>query len=345
MDQPERPVLGRRSLLGVGAGVGIAAAGALVVRNQLRHPHRDKTSHPDGRYRRLVLSCPHPEHDPVLMVAVHQGMFARYNLDVTIQGGFGSGQEAVAQLRPGGADVAVAPALSWLPRLLGGLDARLICGLQSGSSRLLVDRRSPVKRIEDLHRKAIGVADSGADRLFFSVVMRRKGMDPNHDVSWVQLPPDQFGAALADHRVQAVAGHDPVIWRLREQLHLVQLASSMTGSYGNRVSRVLGIRGDLLRADPAAAVSLVLAVQEAAEAVEHHLGETASILADQLPDMDQPELERMLRAEGHAVHPIGRALREQVAQYLDEMKLIGLAPDDTDSGVLAKRFCALVIHD
>ncbi len=344
MEQSGRPGLGRRPLLAAGAGLGLAAAGTLVVRNQIRHPYRDKASRPDGRYRRLVLSCPHPEHDPVLMVAVHQGMFARYNLDVTIEGGFASGQEAVAQLHPGSADVAVAPALSWLPRLLGGLDARLICGLQSGSARLLVDRKSPVRRIEDLHRHAIGIADNGADRLFFSIMMRRKGMDPNHDVSWVQLPPDRFGQALAERRVQAVAGHDPVIWQLREQLHLVELASSMTGSYGTRVSRVLGIGGGLLRSDPAAAVSLVLAVQEAAEVVQRHLGETASILADQLPDMDQPTLERMLRAEGHAVHPIGRELREQVAQYIDEMKLIGLAPDEADSGALARHFCPTVLH-
>ena len=344
MDQMQPPRLGRRSLLGTGAGLGLAAAGALVVRNQLRHPHRDKASRPDGRYRRLVLSCPHPEHDPVLMVAVHQGLFARYNLDVTVAGGFASGQEAVAQLQPGRADVAVAPALSWLPRLLRGLDARLVCGLQSGSARLLVDRKSPVRRIEDLHRHAIGIADSGADRLFFSIMMRRKGMDPNHDVSWMQLPPYRFGQALAERRVQAVAGHDPVIWQLRERLRLHELASSMTGSYGNRVSRVLGMSGALMRTDPAAAIPLVLAVQEAAEAVEHHLGETASILADQLPDMDQPTLERMLRAEGHAVHPIGRELREQVAQYIDEMKLIGLVPDEADSGALARRFCATVIH-
>jgi NitT/TauT family transport system substrate-binding protein len=344
MEQPERPIVGRRALLGGGAVLALAVGGGLVVRNQIRHPHRDKTSRPDGRYRRLTLASPHPEHDPVLMVALHGGTFARYNLDVTIQSGFASGQEAVAQLHPGGADVAVAPALSWLPRLLTGLDARLVCGLQSGSSRLLVDHKSPIKRIEDLHRKTIGVAEFGADRLFFSVMMRRKGMDPNHDVFWVQLPPDQFAAALADRRVQAVAGHDPVIWQIRERLHLVELASSMTGSYGTRVSRVLGLRGDVLRADPAAAVALVLAMQEAADIVEHHLGETASILADQLPDMEQPEIERMLRAEGHAVHPVGRELREQVAQYIDELKLIGLAQDEDDSGALARRFCDTVIH-
>ena len=53
----------------------------------------------------------------------------------------------------------------------------------------------------------------------------------------------------------------------------------------------------------------------------------------------------MLQAEGHAVHPIGRELRDQVAQYLDELKLIGLAPDDTDSSALARRYCPMVIHD
>ena len=344
MEQPERPVVGRRLLMGGGAAAGLAVAAGLVVRNQIRHPHRDKTSHPDGVFRRLTLASPHPEHDPVLMVAVHGGMFARYNIDVTVPTGFASGQEALAHLHSGGAEAALAPALSWLPLLLNGLDARVVFGLQSGSARLLVDRKSPIKRIEDLRHKAIGVANFGADRLFFSVMMRRKGMDPNHDVNWIELPPDQFGAALADRRIQAVVGNDPVIWQVREQLHLVELTSSMTGSYGNRVSRLLGVRADVLRRDPAAAVSLVLAMSDAAKLVQHHLGETASILADQLPDMEQPAIERMLTAEGHAIHPYGSELRDQVAQYIDELKLIGLAPDEDDSGALAQRYYAAVIH-
>lgn len=350
METPTPFRISRRVLLGSGAGAGLLLAGGLVARNQIRHPHRDKTSHPDGRYRRLTLACPHPAHDPVLIVAQRQGVFARYNLDVTVRGNLASGQQALDQLHPDGVQAVVAPALSWLPRLMAGLDARLVGGLQSGSARLLVDRRSPIKRIEDLHRRAIGIADTppgpypGADRLFFSIMMRRKGMDPNHDVSWVQLAPDQFRTALAENRVQAVVGHDPVIWQLREALHLTELASSMTGSYGTRVSRVLGLRGDVLQADPAAAVALVLAFREAAETVARHPDAAASVLADQLPDMDQASLERMLHAEGHAVHPTGTELREQIAQYIDELKLIGLASDDLDSAALAQRFCANVVH-
>ncbi len=351
-DAPE-PALGRRTLLGAGAGLGIglAATAALVVRNQIRHPHRDKATRPDGRYRRVTIATPHPAHDPVLIVAQRLGVFARYNLDVTVPAGAASGQEALDQLHPGGAEAAVAPALSWLPRLMGGLDAQLAAGLQSGSARLLVDRHLPIKRIEDLNRTSIGIADArmgtfaSADRLFFSIMMRRKGMNPDRDVTWVQMPPADMAAALASHRVQAVVGHDPVIWQLLESAHLAQVASSMTGSYGVRVSRVLGIRGDVLRADPALAVQLVLAFEDAATTVAHHLDEAASVLADELPDMDLPSIERMLHSEGHAVHPIGTALREQMAQYIDELKLIGLAGDDLDSTRLAHRYCPLLIHE
>ena len=350
--EPEPPVLGRRVLLGAGGalGLGLTVTGALVTRNLIRHPHRDKATRPDGRFRRVTIASPHPAHDPVLIVAQRLGVFARYNLDVTVPAGAASGQEALDQLHAGGAEAAVAPALSWLPRLMGGLDAQLIAGLQSGSARLLVDRRSPIKRIEDLNRKSIGIADArvgtfaSADRLFFSIVMRRKGMNPNHDVTWVQMAPADMQAALAERRVQAVVGHDPVIWQLLERARLSEVASSMTGSYGARVSRVLGIRGDVLRTDPGLGVQLVLAFEDAAATVAAHLDEAASVMADDLPDMDLRSVERMLRSEGHSVHPIGIALREQMAQYIDELTLIGLASDTLDSAKLARRYCPVLVH-
>ncbi|MCQ8278872.1 ABC transporter substrate-binding protein [Acetobacteraceae bacterium KSS8] len=341
---------GRRAVLGGLAGIGVLAGGGILLRDRFDQAEKEQHAQPDGVFRKLKLACPHPSHDPVLAMALRDGFLDRYNLDITVLDGADTGRQALDQLRTGAADVAIAPALSWLPQLLGGLEAKLICGLQSGSSRLLVDRRSRFKRIEDLYRHAIalpdaaGGPDAGADRLFFSIVMRRKGMNPNKDVTWISVAPERFGEVLASGQVQAVGGHDPVIWEAQQSLHLAELASSMTGSYSARVVRVLGARDDLLARDPRAAVSLVLAFQEAARVVASHLAETASVMADQIPDMPQDSILKMLQAEKHDVHPVGQELREQIAQYVDELKLIGLVDENQDSGSISKRFCATILR-
>ncbi|WP_428375431.1 ABC transporter substrate-binding protein [Lichenicoccus sp.] len=336
--------LERRRLMLAAGGAGLAVGAALVVRNQIRHPYKNKHVTPDGRPRRLTLAATGPRHDPVLLAARDQGLFARYRLDIAYPEPVLSGRDALDQVQSGQADAAVASALSWLPRLQAGLAARLVCGLQAGSSRLLVARRSPFRRIEDLHRHVIGIGNlDSPDRLFFSIMMRRKGMDPNHDVEWRQLPPEGLGLALSEGQVQAVAGHDPAIWLLRDGLHFDELASSMSGSYSVRVSRVLGLRNTLLHDDPVAAVALTLAMQDAARWVAMHPQETATLLAAESRSLTVEQCARMLKSEGRSVHPVGKDLRDQVAQYMDELKLIGLTPETLDSAAFAKSVTANVL--
>jgi NitT/TauT family transport system substrate-binding protein len=346
MNNPGDDQLGRRRLIGAGiaGGVALGVAGSLVVRNQIRHPHKNKRAAPDGKPRQLVLAAPNPMRDPVLLAAHDQGVFTRYSLDIQFAPRIATAQSALDQVESGRADGAVVPALSWLPRLQAGLQARLVCGLQAGSSRLLIARRSPLHRIEDLHRRAIGIANpDGPDRLFFSIMMRRKGMNPNLDVEWRSIPAEALGLALTEGHIQAIAGHDPVIWQLRESLHFGELASSMSGSYGARVSRVLGLRNRLLDEDPKAAVAITLAMQEAAAWAAGHPQEVSVLLAAQDPDLTVEQVGRMLKSEGNAVHPTGQNLRNQIAQYVDEMKLIGLTPEDIDSATFAKHVTADVL--
>ena len=353
--------LGRRRMIGTGlaGGLGLAVVGGLVVRNQVRHPYKHKRSVSDGKPRQLVLAVPNPHRDPVLLAAADQGIFERYQLGIELSPAIESGRDALDRVQAGHADGAVAAALSWLPRLQAAsgpqaeaaatttgakLDARLVCGMQAGSARLLIARRSPLHRIEDLHRHVIGIVDTDSpDRLFFSIMMRRKGMDPNRDVEWRAMPAEAFGVALAAGQVQAVVGHDPMIWQLREALHLPELASSMSGSYGARVSRVLGLRNQLMHDDPEAAVAVALAFQEAAAWVAGHPDQVSVLLAAQNPDLTAAQAGRMLRAEGHNVHPTGVNLRNQIAQYIDELKLLGLTPEAVDSAQLAKSFTANVL--
>ena len=359
----------RRRLIGTGlaGGLGLAVAGGLVVRNQIRHPHKNKRASADGRSRRLLLAVPSPLRDPVLLAAADQGIFERYQLRIEFAHAVDTGRDALDRVQAGQADGAVAAALSWLPRLRAGesqagelqagsdpqpgagqpgagLDARLVCGMQAGSARLLLARRSPVHRIEDLHRRTIGIASlDSPDRLFFSIMMRRKGMDPNRDVAWRAIPAEALAVALVEGQVQAVVGHDPAIWQLREAQHLPELASSMSGSYGARVSRVLGLRNQLLHDDPEAAVAVALAIQEAAAWVEKHPEQVSVLLAAQNPELTVEQAARMLKAEGHNVHPTGTNLRNQIAQYVDELKLLGLTPETVDSTAFAKRVTANVL--
>lgn len=340
--------LARRRMIGTGlaSGLGVAVVGGLVVRNQIRRPHRRKRAASDGKSRRLVLAVPNPHRDPVLLAAADQGIFERYQLRIAFSDPVDSGREALDRVQAGQADGAVAAALSWLPRLQAepGLDARLVCGMQAGSARLLIARRSPVHRIEDLHRRTIGIANMDSpDRLFFSIMMRRKGMDPNRDVAWRVIPAAALGLALAGGQVQAIVGHDPAIWQLRESLHLTELASSMSGSYSARVSRVLGLSNQLLHDDPEAAVAVALAIQEAAIWADKHPDQVSVLLAAQDPDLTVEQASRMLRAEGHDVHPTGVNLRNQIAQYIDELKLLGLTPEAVDSTALAKRITVNVL--
>ena len=346
--------LARRRLIGTGlaGGFGLAVTGGLVVRNQIRHPHKNKRASADGKSRRLVLAVPGSLRDPVLLAAADQGIFERYQLAIEFSPAVASGRDALDRVQAGHADGAVAAALSWLPRMQAGadpqpgagLDARLVCGMQAGSARLLLARRSPVHRIEDLHRRTIGIASlDSPDRLFFSIMMRRKGMDPNRDVTWRAVPVEALALALAEGQVQAVVGHDPAIWQLREAQHLPELASSMSGSYGARVSRVLGLRNQLLHDDPEAAVAVALAIQEAAAWAEKHPEQVSVLLAAQDPDLTVEQAARMLKAEGHNVHPTGVNLRNQIAQYVDELKLLGITPETVDSTTFAKRVTANVL--
>ena len=343
-EQRPRSRLERRRLIRLGAPLlGLVVAGELVARETGRPRAKPERLAERTAMQALTLAAAAPRDDPALLAAHAQDIFARHHLDVGMAAGVSSARAAIEAVRSGRADGAFAPVLSWLPALQDGLDARLVCGLRAGNSRLLIRRHAPMHRIEDLYRHAIGIAEADPDdpdRLFFSIMMRRKGMHPDRDVTWRVFPEAALGAALAQGHVQAIIGHDPVIWRIRESLGFDELASSQTGSYAIRVGRVLGVRGAMLRDSPRAVLALSQAMQEAVVWAARHQPEISRLLAAQDNGLTQPEVTRLLHAEGGPVHPVGHNLRIQIAQYVDELKLLGLTPESSVSSVLAKRFTA-----
>lgn len=361
VERPHRPGrlgagrhgLGRRELVaaaGAGVvGVGAVVAGGLVLRHARHSPAVAGRTPLEGTFRRLVLSW--PATNPMLFAVARANFFASYHLDVSLAGGVPNGRAAIAALAAGRAVGAVSPILTWLDVYQqgglqggqhGGVPAHLVAGLQSGTFRLLVRRKVKITRLDNVAGLRIAVTDPDmADRLFFSVMMRRKGIDPDRAVQWLTLPPEQVEAAARAGEIDAVAAHDPLAWRL---LHAAdspffELANSVNGNYGARANLALSLSDTFLQADPAAAAALVMALRAASDWIRDHPAQAASLMAGQGDGTGQADILAMLRHERLGVSPVGADLRVQVAQYVDEMKLLGRVPDTVGSAAYARRVC------
>lgn len=297
----------------------------------------------------MTLSWPFAPASILYNVALRQDFFLQYHLGVQLRPGVLSGRDAIADLQAGRSMAAVAPVLSWLQACQGSPDlpARLVMGLQAGTFRLLVRKRLRIAKIEDLAGRRIAVLNADmADRLFFSVILRRKGLNPDTAPNWVILPPDQIDDAVMAGAVDAVALHDPLAWQLmgNPALELVELVNSINGLYARRTNLALGISTDVLEHTPAAAVALVLALYNAARWLPTHMAEAAALLDGRIADMGQDAILQMMRHEALGISPVGNDLKIQIARYVDELKLLGQFPDSLDSASYARHMSADILH-
>lgn len=346
-DAPRRSIgkLGRRALL-ISAGAGLATAGVVatgIVLDAIPDHDTDADATLSNGPPKLVRLSTGTHAPPLAALAVGQmnGIFTAYNLLIQLESHDRS-DDAFADLAAGRLDAVISPAVRWLPALQGGLGASLVCGLHAGGTRLLVPRRSPIHRIEDVDGKRVAVArrDSSVVQML-AVMMRRKGMNPLQQIRWVETDPAHFVDALNAGEVDAIAGVDPLLWQLQHDLHLNQILSSDSGSFRQRVSSILGVSQAMLGARLDVVTALVHAIQDAAGWTARHPKEAGAMLAPQMGGMPADQVSAMLAAEGQDIHPIGAPLREQVAQYADDLKLLGVFADTLNSA----RFARMAVRD
>ncbi|GAN68236.1 ABC transporter substrate-binding protein [Acetobacter orleanensis] len=318
---------------------GLAVAGAVSAFEHHAHTHRPRKQ-PDGQYRKLRLIWANAETAPVLAVAYQKDFFTRYSLDVDTIPSPQNGNEALDALAAGKGEYAVAPALTWLPRLYGGLPASLVLGIQPGAFRLLVRRDANITRLDQLVGRRVAVPDkNAADKFFFAIMMRRKGINAMDGITWTDMPADNVVDAARARTIDALVAHDPLAWQLLNSHAdlFSELVGSTTGHYADRTSLVLGAAHTALDADPDAATALTLALRDAAKWANQHRDEAATLVADDTSEVSADTMRAMLRHQP-AINPVtGHLLRDQIAQYCDELQLIGLLPDTEAASTIAKR--------
>ena len=97
--------------------------------------------------------------------------------------------------------------------------------------------------------------------------------------------------------------------------------------------------------EPAAATALVLALRDAALWVNTRRDDAAALIADNAADLPVASARSMLRNEPTIRPLLGHGLREQIAQYCDELQLVGMLADGEDSAALARHYTLNVLHE
>ncbi|GBQ23270.1 putative nitrate transport protein NrtA [Gluconacetobacter sacchari DSM 12717] len=319
----------RRALLGATlAGAASLALAPAALADDAAHCHAAGTAAVPpvpGPARKLTIAWnQNSTCTAAIPVAKEKGFFARYDLDVDYVNFAGATDQLLEALATGKADGAPGMALRWLKPLQQGFDVKLVAGLHAGCMHLLAPRGGPTT-LDALHGKTIGVTDiGGPDKNFFSIRLKEAGIDPESDMQWRQYPADLLPLALQRGEVQAISGSDPVSYLHKRQFDLVEIDSNMNGSWAQTACCVIGLRGSLIRNEPAVAAAVTRAILDAGAWVACNPDEAGRIFKPFAARASAEDIAAMLRLQGHHHQVLGPPLHDEVVRYADALKQIGV---------------------
>lgn len=276
-----------------------------------------------------------------VVIAHGQGFFKKHNLDVELVN-FGNSTEVLLEaIATGKADAGVGMALRWLKALEQGFDVKLTAGTHGGCLRLLSAVNGNVHKLEDLKGKTIGVTDMASpDRNFFSILLKKHGIDPVRDVEWRLYPADLLGTALERGEVQAVSGSDPFMYRLIKTGKAQELSTNLVEEYANLSCCVVGVTGKLVREEKRVAAALTQAILEAHDYSVKNPQAVAKGFQAYALNTSVEEVEAILHDHTHGHHAVGALLTKEIITYVTDLQTVEVIRPSTHAGEFAKEITA-----
>jgi NitT/TauT family transport system substrate-binding protein len=279
-------------------------------------------------------------------VARRSGILARHGLEVELVNFGGSTEALLEAIATRKADAGVGMALRWLKPLEMGFDVKITGGTHGGCLRLAGPASAGLTAdIASIRGKTIAVSDmAGADKNFFSMLLKRRGIDPDRDVTWRVFPPHVFSLALERGEAHAFAAGDPIAWTLIRDKKLVEVATNLTGEWAQRACCILGVSGALVKNEPQVAAALTRSLIEAQHVAAADPGLAADAFMDYAPGrVNRDDLVEMLRSHTHGHSPAGADIRREIELYAEELKSVGVMRANTDPKRFAERVTADVL--
>ncbi len=327
----DRFSISRRQLLAGAAGTVIAAP---LISNGFGLARAEASAKPIKIAWNANAVCSAP-----VGYAIDKGILAKHGIAGETVNFAGSTEQLLEAIATGKADAGVGMALRWLKPLEQGFDVKVVAGTHGGCIRLLGSKAAGVAKLEDLKGKTVAVSDlASPGKSFFSVLLAQAGIDPNREVDWRVFPGDLLALAVEKGEAQALAHWDPDTWRFLKSGNFVEIANNLDGDFANRTCCVIAVRGSLLREDKAAVKALVVGLLEASKLAADDPTETARLYFETYkPKSSVDDLVAMLKSHTHHHHPIGDALKRELALYAEELKLVQVLKPSTDPVKFAER--------
>ncbi|MDF7649449.1 ABC transporter substrate-binding protein [Pantoea sp. Acro-805] len=278
-----------------------------------------------------------------VVVADQHNFFKAHNLEVEFVN-FGNSTELLLEsIATGKAEAAIGMALRWLKALEQGFDVKLTAGTHGGCMRLLARDDGP-STLEQLKGKTIGVTDmAGADKNFFSLMLKKHGIDPNSDVNWRVFPQDLLPMVLQKGEIQAASGSDPIMWRLTQQPGYREIGTNLMDEYAKLSCCVVGTRGSLIREQPEVAAAITHAILQAHAYAAQHPEAIGGEFNGQALNTTPQEIASVLKTHTHGHYSVGNAFVNEIDVYARDLKAINVLRPETDPLLFARGITSSVL--
>ncbi|MFT4268593.1 MAG: ABC transporter substrate-binding protein [Xenophilus sp.] len=317
----------RRQVLRAGAAAAVAATGGLLASRAWSQPRKLSFAWNANAF------CLSP-----IVVAQERGFFEKNGLQVDLINYTGSTDQLLESLATAKADAAVGMIHRWLKPLESGFDVKIVGSSHGGCVRLVGVNEAGVTQLAHLKGKTIGVSDiASPGKNFFSILLKKNGIDADREVQWRQYPADLLDVAVSKGEIQAIADGDPTLYLIekRNKGKFTELATNLSGEYKDKVCCIIGARGELVRQDQPTVAALVRAIVQASDYVADNPNESARLFSKYSPKVPVEDLQALLGTLTHHHHPTGRSLRDEVEFYARDFRSVGVLKNSTDPKRLA----------
>jgi NitT/TauT family transport system substrate-binding protein len=156
---------------------------------------------------KLALDWAYQGNHAFWSMAIDQGLFKKYGVNVTMDRGYGSG-DTVVKVASGAYDIGFADINSMIKFNADHPDQHLIAVYQvfdRTANAVITLKKTGIKTPADLAGKKIAAPDGDASRLMFPVFAKANNIDPK-SINWMSVAPNLREALLVKGTADAITG-------------------------------------------------------------------------------------------------------------------------------------------